>query len=198
MPTEVYELVALAARIFFTALMLLIVLRAAYGAIEDSRRAARLRRLAPMTGISGELVVLESVGRVHAGMRYPVIREGMIGASNRADVRIRHTSVRRRHGYFRLDEDGLHVRSHAGARLKDAHGKTVRELTLTDGDGVIVGDVKLMLVLHFADAFDLRERPKRENPIPSQLELDAFDEEEDDLFHTNDAFDAYDETDEFP
>jgi len=35
-----------------------IVLRAAYGAIEDSRRAARLRRLVPLTGLSGELEIM--------------------------------------------------------------------------------------------------------------------------------------------
>ncbi|MBE5807124.1 MAG: hypothetical protein E7317_02155 [Clostridiales bacterium] len=194
MPTEAYELLALTARYFFVAVMLVIVLRAAYGAIEDSRRAARLRRLVPLTGLSGELVVLEPAGRIHAGMRYPVIREGMIGGSARADVRIRDRSVRRRHAYFRLDDKGFHIRNHAGSRLLDAAGRPVREVTLSDGGSVVLGDVKLMLVLHFADAFDADTQDARPNPFPRHrdpreiFEGDLFGVDED---GTGD--DAYDD-----
>ena len=164
MNNDLYELIALAARYFFSGLMVLIALRAAYGALTDSQRASRLRRLSPLTGLSGELIVLRAVDRVHQGMRYPVIREGMIGASSKADVRIRHRSVRRRHAYFQLSRKGFHIRSHAGARLRDALGRPVRELTLQDGDGVIIGDVPMMLVLNFADnAARLRE--KRPDPF---------------------------------
>ena len=116
MSQSVYELIALAARYVFAGLMLLIVARAWRITIVDSRRAATLRRMSPQTGLSGELVVLEGDEKARRGMRYPVIREGMIGSSRRADIRIRHSSVRRRHAWFQLTPEGLSLRAHAGAR----------------------------------------------------------------------------------
>lgn len=151
MSSDAYELLSLSARYVFTLLMLLIVLRAARGALVDSRRAAKLRRLSPMTGLSGELVVLEALDRIPRGMRYPVIREGMIGASRRADIRLRHPSLRRRHALFQLTESGLHIRSHAGARLRDAVGNAARELTLLDGDSFYIGGIHFLLVLSIPD-----------------------------------------------
>ena len=152
MSQEAYELAALTMRYVFTALMLLIVWRACRGALIDSRRAAKLRQLSPMTGVCGELVALEADERLRRGMRFPVIREGAIGSARRSDVRIRHSSVRRRHAFFQLADDGLHVRSHAGARLRDGGGRLVRELVLTDGDELTVGRVRLLLVLSVPDA----------------------------------------------
>lgn len=152
MSHEAYELAALTMRYVFTALMLLIVWRACRGALIDSRRAAKLRQLSPMTGVCGELVALEADERLRRGMRFPVIREGAIGSARRSDVRIRHSSVRRRHAFFQLADDGLHVRSHAGARLRDGDGRLVRELVLTDGGELTVGRVRLLLVLSVPDA----------------------------------------------
>ena len=80
MSDGLYEILALAARYFFAGLFLLIVLRAWRVTVRDSRRARKLRRLSPQTGLSGELVVLEGGGRARRGMRYPVIREGTLGA----------------------------------------------------------------------------------------------------------------------
>src|SRR5699024_8371453 len=99
--------------------------------------------LSPMTGLCGEMVVVEGEGQARRGMRYPVIREGTIGSSRRADIRIRHASVRRRHAYFQLTEAGLSVRGHAGARLRDGDGRLVRELILVDGDALSVGNIRL-------------------------------------------------------
>ena len=53
MSQNTYELIALAMRYFFAGMMLLIVLRAGRGALIDSRRAARLRKLSPMAGVVG-------------------------------------------------------------------------------------------------------------------------------------------------
>ena len=157
---QLYELAALAGRYVFAALMLLIVLRAGRITLIDARRAALLRRMSPETGISGELLVTRGGEKARQGMRYPVIREGMIGTSRRADIRIRHSSVRRRHAYFQLFEDGLSVRSHAGAPLRDGHGRPARELLLKDGDSLTIGGVKLLLVLSGAEPAP--HRPHRE------------------------------------
>lgn len=173
MSADAYELLALTMRYVFAALMLLIVLRAARGAIADSRRAAKLRRLSPMTGICGELVVLDPLPKLPRGMRYPVIREGMIGTSRRADVRIRNNTVRRRHLLFQLTESGLHLRTHAGARMRDAQGEPVRELMLLDGDSFYIGNVHLLLVL------SVPELARQPHPAPSQedalFEADDWD-----------------------
>lgn len=178
MSHEAYELIAQTARYVFAALMLLIVIRAGRITLIDSRRAARLRRLSPMTGLIGEMVVLEGDERARRGMRYPVIREGTIGTSRSADIRIRHSSIRRRHAYFQMTEDGLHIRGHAGARIRSAEGELVREITLDDGANFGVGRVHLLLVLSEATASEeIRIVPKRPR---------ITDEE---LFDTDEAFD---------
>lgn len=159
-----YELLALGARYVFAGLMLLIVLRAWRITLIDSRRAATLRRMSPQTGLSGELVVLDGDEKARRGMRYPVIREGLIGASRRADIRIRHSSLRRRHAYFQLTGDGLSVRTHAGAPMRDAHGRPARALTLPDGGEFSLGRVRLLLVLAQAQEPATHRHPPRREP----------------------------------
>ncbi len=76
-----------------------------------------------------------------------MIREGLIGSSRRAELSIRHPSVRRRHAYFQLTENGLRVRGHAGAKLYIAKHTPVREILLGDGGSFAVGKIRLLLVL---------------------------------------------------
>lgn len=171
MSTNAYELLSLTMRYVFTGLMLLIVIRAARGALIDSRRAARLRRLSPMTGLSGELVLLDALPRSPRGMRWPVIREGAIGASRRCDIRIRSASLRGRHALFQLTESGLSVRTHAAARMRDSLGNPARELTLLDGDSFYLGSAHLLLVLSVPD---LPRRPTRVS-YDAEPDNDLFD-----------------------
>ena len=147
MSRNLYELVALGARYVFAGLMLLIVLRAWRITIIDSRRASALRRLSPQTGLSGELLVLAGDEKARKGMRYPVIREGMIGSSRRSDIRIRHSSVRRKHAWFQLTEDGLTLLARPGAPMTDGDGQSAKALTLADGEEFSLGRVRLLLVL---------------------------------------------------
>lgn len=147
MSEGLYELVALGARYVFAALMVLIVLRAWRITIVDSRRAGMLRRLSPQTGLSGELLVLEGNGKACRGMRYPVIREGMIGALRRSDIRIRHASIMRKHAYFQLTDRGLIIQARPGAAMRDADGRRVDTLLLGDGSEFTLGRVRLLLVL---------------------------------------------------
>ena len=183
MSQNLYEIVALGARYVFAGLMLLIVLRAWRITLVDSRRAATLRHLSPATGISGELVVLEGDEKARRGMKYPVIKEGMIGASRRADIRIRHSSVRRRHAYFQLTEEGLFVRTHAGAPMRDGEGRPVRALTLSDGGEFSLGRVRLLLVLTEAVEPAAPHRHDRR-------EDDGDEAYTDDLPASDDPFDA--------
>ena len=161
MSQSLYEVVALGARYVFAGLMVLIVLRAWRITLIDSRRARTLRRMSPQTGLSGELVVVEGDGKARRGMKYPVIREGMIGSSRRADIRIRHASVRRRHAYFQLTRDGLSIRTHAGAPMRDGDGHPARALTLPDGGELSIGRVRLLLVLTQAPELAARHHHER-------------------------------------
>ena len=145
-----YELIAIAARYLFAALMVLIVVRAWKITIVDARRAATLRRMSPETGVCGEFLILNSDGKVREGMRFPVIREGMIGSSAKADVRLRASGVHRTHAYFDLTPSGLRLRDHASARVYNAKGEAKREMLLGDGAKITVGAIEMMLILTVA------------------------------------------------
>ena len=178
MSANAYEILALAMRYVFAFLMLLIVLRAWRITSVDSRRARKLRRLSPQTGIIGEMLVMDGGERAKPGMRYPVTLEGSIGSAKTADIRVRHSSVRRRHAYYLMTDDGLFVRGHASARIRRNHGNLEREVLLRDGDVLQLGRVSLLLVLSGADSAPeeihrtvLRQRRAQERSAP---QLDGF------------------------
>lgn len=205
MSANAYELLALAMRYVFVALMLLIVLRAWRITVVDSRRAAKLRRLSPDTGIIGEMLVVNGSERARPGMRYSITLEGAIGSGRRADIRIRHSTVRSRHAIYQMTNEGLFVRGHAHARIRDGHGRPARQLVLQDGEILRVGEVALMVVL--TDAGNTPEEinrsilRRRSADVRSDTDADfdeAFDDglfeappagfdSADDLFMTNPA-----------
>lgn len=156
--------------------MVLIVVRAWRITLIDSRRAETLRRLSPQTGLSGELLVLEGDGKARRGMRYPVIREGMIGTSRRTDVRIRHGSIRRKHAWFQLTEEGLRLRARPGADMFDGRGQAALNLTLRDGDTFTLGQIRLLLVLSQASF------PAEPVPLQKADAIGDLPEDPDDLF----------------
>lgn len=160
MSGSMYELIAIAARYLFAALMVLIVIRAWKITLVDARRAAVLRRLSPETGVCGEFLIMTGGGKVREGMRFPVIREGMIGSAAKADIRLRASGIHRSHAYFELTKNGLRVRTHANARLYNARGESKREVMLGDGAKITVGSIEMMLILTVsvdAPAEDSRE-----------------------------------------
>ena len=176
MSEGLYELVALGARYVFAALMVLIVLRAWRITLIDSRRANTLRRMSPQTGLSGELLVLDGEGKARRGMRYPVIREGMIGSFRRSDIRIRHASIRRKHAYFQLTPQGLIIQARPDAPMRDAEGRRAESLLLGDGSEFTLGRVRLLLVL--TDGGVAEETDREEMPQEAQDENeDLFLEE---------------------
>lgn len=220
MSANAYEILALAMRYVFAGLMVLIVLRAWRISMVDSRRAAKLRRLSPDTGIIGEMLVVNGSERARPGMHYPVTLEGTIGSNRRADIRVRHSTVRGRHAIYQMTDEGLFVRGHANARIRDKFGRGARELMLQDGDILRIGDVALMLVLTDGGSEPeemnrrvLRRRMRSRQGIPDDEGFDdsvfeTFEHfepepEADDLFLSNPASafdrraDEYDEFDNF-
>lgn len=217
MNANAYEILALAMRYVFAGLMVLIVLRAWRISMVDSRRATKLRRLSPDTGIIGEMLVVNGSERARPGMHYPVTLEGTIGSTRRADIRVRHSTVRGRHAIYQMTDEGLFVRGHANARIRDKFGRPVREIMLQDGDILRVGDVALMLVLTDggSEPEEMNRRVLRRRMRSRQEVSDegGFDDgifetfepepEADDLFMSNPASafdrrgDEYDSIDDF-
>lgn len=163
MRAELYELIAMAMRYFFCALMLLIMLRAWRITVTDARKASRLRRMSPQTGICGEFLVIRGEGKVREGMRWPVIREGLIGSAGRADVRLKSTSVRRGHAFFEHTQHGLRLRCCPGARMYNGRGEIRHTLLLGDGSHVTLGKIELMLIL--SDANGACADPEEEDTL---------------------------------
>lgn len=184
MSANAYEVLATAMRYVFVALILLIVLRGLRGALTDSRRADRLRRLSPETGIIGELLVIEGSERAKTGMRYPLTLEGTIGSSAKADIRVRSSGVRGRHAFYQMTERGLFVRGHSGARIARNGEPRTSEIMLSDGDMLRVGPVRLMLVLTEADATpeEIDRRVRRRDAAYRGTPRVGTDAAPDDLF----------------
>ena len=67
--------------------------------------------------------------------------------SRRADMRIRHASIMRKHAYFQLTDRGLIIQARPGAAMRDADGRRVDTLLLGDGSEFTLGRVRLLLVL---------------------------------------------------
>jgi len=192
MNANAYEILALAMRYVFAALMILIVLRALIVTMVDSKRAAQLRRLNPKTGIIGEFLVMESSGWARPGKRYPVTLEGCIGASSRADIRIRRNGLHARHAYYQMTKAGLFVRGHAGITLRDEDGDYVRERILADGDILYIGRLELMLILHegsAAPSFNIEKRRRRVEHTEDSEEIFDFEPDTEESFPENDPYD---------
>ena len=112
-------------------------------------------------------------------MKYPVIREGMIGSSRRSDIRIRHSSIRRRHAWFQLRSEGLALRARPAALMADGHGQRASRLLLADGDTFFLGKVRLMLVLSQSQP---SPSPFRQPDAGPEAVTDPLPPEPDDLF----------------
>lgn len=149
MNSEQYTLVALAARYWFCALMVLIAFRAWRVTVIDNRRAALLRAWSPETGCIGEFVI--NPGKAKRQVSVPIPREGVLGSSRRADVHIAGKDVKRYHATLEEREGGLLVttRGRAEALLNGAHAGEA--LFMRDGDTLLIGKTKLLLVMFEPD-----------------------------------------------
>ena len=156
--TEIYELISLIARYWFALLIVLFVARAWRITIVDNRRARTLRSIATSTGQLGEMVVTKGSGKARRGMKYPILQEGMIGASARADIRIRAVGVKKRHAHFKLRPDGLLLTAIGDSPLAFADGNKGKKLLATDGDTLVIGSVHLLVVLFDGQTDQVHDR----------------------------------------
>jgi hypothetical protein len=138
---ELYAILSLAARYLFLTLMLLILLRAWFMTLRDNRKARRLFEHAERAGMVGWFLV--------GGKRrdaLPIPREGVLGASRRADIRLRGRDIRHAHFSFEARPGGLLIvpRPRAPVQVK---GQTGKQIFLRDGETLQLGKTKLVLSL---------------------------------------------------
>lgn len=159
---------------------MLFVIRAWRITAVDNRRAKKLRVYSASTGQMGELVVTHGANRIRRGMKYPILQEGMLGSSSRADIRIRCSGVRKRHAHFRLRPDGLLLTSIDGSPLQFDDGNSGRKLLATDGDTLRFGELRLLVVLFDGQTEQVHDRvtapkqPERYDEYDYQ-DVPAFD-----------------------
>ena len=144
MTSDLYALIALAARYWFAGLIVVLLFRGWRMTVADNRRARLLREWMGQTGCVGELILNPGSKR---RVSYPIPREGVLGSAVSADVRIRHRDIERAHAHFELREGGLLMRPMGRAELKVGGGFTGESVFLEDGDVLTIGKLQLMLVL---------------------------------------------------
>ena len=83
MPENLYQLLALAARVLFIVLAALAVLRSALGLLSQHRARKKLLKQLPDAGMVGELRDIES------NKSYPLPREGVLGGGRGCDIRLK-------------------------------------------------------------------------------------------------------------
>ncbi len=115
MPSEIYEVVAQAARYWFVFLMAMIVWRSYRWLAKDRRQRKKRLRLLPDAGYIGELVVQAGNEAFPQGTVLPVPREGTLGYLRSCDLYLPVEGVASRHLWFRYEDgDGLMVKAFSG------------------------------------------------------------------------------------
>lgn len=144
MNSDLYALIALAARYWFVALIVILLFRGWRMTVADNRRAKLLREWMGQTGCVGELILSPGSRK---RVSYPIPREGVMGSGRAADVRIRSRELMRAHAHFELREGGLLIRPLGKAELSVGGGFSGESVFLRDGDVLTIGRLQLMLVL---------------------------------------------------
>ncbi len=150
MRKEWYEVFSLAARYWFTFLIVVIVWRAFKWLRMDTRARKRVLRELPDSGYIGLLYVLEGTAKtLHAGDSISLPVEGMLGSASGCDARVPHGDISGRHALFEFREDGLHLRPYREELLQvdDQLLPAGCEAILQHGAVIAIGSVKLQLRL---------------------------------------------------
>ena len=178
MPTDIYTLIALAARYWFLFLGILIVWRSFSWLRKDSRlRRKRIKRL-PDAGYVGEMVVLAGGGLLPVGTTIPLPREGTIGSLRICDVVVPVEGVLNKHLAFQFrNGKGLFVEPFYKAEFEvdgENGGKRGRPMVLYHGSRLALGDAVLRMRL-----FVGVDAPR---PVKTRG-FSAYEPEEDDVYH---------------
>lgn len=153
MPSDIYEIISLAARYWFTFLGVLIVWRSFRWLRKDRRAKHRRLKQLPDAGMVGELVVLSGSPELPAGVALPLPREGVLGSLRTCDVTVPIPGVAARHLDFTFQDGwGLLIfpRGHCAAQVDGqalTRSSRSKDYPMHHGSRLIVGDAVLRLRL---------------------------------------------------
>lgn len=166
-----YEIIALAARYWFVALVAVIVLVSFAWMWQDRRVDHRRRAELPDAGMIGYLEVLAGSGELEVGTLISVPREGILGAIRGCDVSIPAPGVKAIHGdYEFLEGKGVLLRPRKGCTLTVdgitlAHRSDISAHPLPHHGVLTVGEVSLRLLL-FAGIHEQADSALQSAPVP--------------------------------
>ena len=153
MGSDVYEVISLAARYWFTFLGVLIVWRSFRWLRKDRKAKHRRLKQLPDAGMVGELVVLDGSNELPPGTALPLPREGTLGCLRTCDVTLPAPGVAPCHLDFSFqDGKGLliypRVRCTAQVDGSELTARSrSRDYPMHHGSRLIVGDAVLRLRL---------------------------------------------------
>ncbi len=172
---QLYSVIAIFASYFFAGLMVLIVFRAFRATMFDNRRAKVLRSWSPETGCVGELLINPG-GKKRLSALIP--KEGVLGRSAKADIRLKYKDVSPMHAHIEQREGGLLIRPLGRARIALGEGAfTGEQLFAQDGDVLMIGKQRLLIVLFDPAA----KKAAQKKPAPAQS-AEPYDDPDDDPF----------------
>lgn len=151
MPSEIYELIAQAARYWFLLLMLIIAWRSWRWYRKDRRQAKKRLKLLPDAGFIGEMVVITGAGNLKTGDTLMVPREGTLGSARSNDLCVQAPGVSGKHLWFRFDDKrGLMIEPFGKnpVNVDDVDFTSRREpLYMGHGSWLYVGECEMRLRL---------------------------------------------------
>jgi len=148
--SELYELVALAARYWFALLAILILYRGWRASVNDNRAAKMIRDRSARSNCIGELVALDAGGEGVIA-RYPVPRECMMGASRVADIRITEPGIQKRHLWMEQRVNCIALQPISGADVR-VPNQSNPPYIVRDGEEFMAGGMRFMMVFFNAEA----------------------------------------------
>lgn len=146
-----YDIVAMAMRYFFLALILYILIRVVQHSVSEFRTVQQIKQ--KVRSVSpGYLEVTEPESL--RGEKYPLRRENTLGRAKRCDISVPLASLAPVHAFLFEKKDGLYLAdygSHEGVLLNGERVGRKDELLYT-GDSLQMGE--LVLTLHLAGEED--------------------------------------------
>ena len=183
MSTDLYDLIAYAARYWFALLAVLVAFYGWRACVTDNRRARILRYQAHGAGCVGELVLLDD-GTKKKRRRpecYQFGAEAVIGSGRTADVRIRMHDIKKRHIFMTYRPGEMVLHGIDGASFNSPVNDE-GEHVLRDGDTLEIGSLKMTLVFFNAEDAAADESGARQPKVAQVLPEDVSDDEFEDVW----------------
>ena len=184
MSTDLYELIAYAARYWFAFLAVLVAFYGWRACVTDNRRARILRYQAHGAGCVGELVMLDDGAKKKKNKKpecYQFGAEAVIGSGRTADVRIRARDVKKRHIFMTYRPGVMVLHAVDGAPFTSPVNKEGEHI-LRDGDELQIGALRMTLVFFNAEDAAVDENGASQPKVAQVLPEDVSDDEFEDVW----------------